>query len=81
MNALPALLADIVELAHRAFAPIPEEVALAGRIVDAFEAGLAAGVGAIAVDGRMVDAPGRRSAPRPSSRRTAISAPQAWPEP
>ncbi|MEO6063595.1 MAG: aldolase/citrate lyase family protein [Thermoflexales bacterium] len=46
-----------VALAHRAFAPTPEEVALASRIVEAFEAGLAAGVGAIAVDGRMVDAP------------------------
>lgn len=46
-----------IALAHNAFAPTPDEVARASRIVEAFEAGLAAGLGAIAVDGRMVDAP------------------------
>jgi len=60
-----------VALAQRAFAPTPEEVALASRIVEAFEAGLAAGVGAISVDGRMVDAPvaarARRALARASS--------------
>jgi citrate lyase subunit beta/citryl-CoA lyase len=46
-----------VALAHQAFAPTPDEVARAARIVAAFDEALAAGVGAIAVDGRMVDAP------------------------
>jgi citrate lyase subunit beta/citryl-CoA lyase len=46
-----------VALAHQAFAPSSDEVARASRIVEAFEAGLVAGLGAIAVDGRMVDAP------------------------
>ncbi len=46
-----------IALAHHAFAPSPEEVARASRIVAAYDEALAAGMGAIAVDGRMVDAP------------------------
>ena len=46
-----------IALAHKAFAPGPDEVAKAERIVAAYDEALAAGVGAIAVDGRMVDAP------------------------
>ncbi len=60
-----------VALAHRAFAPTSEDVARASRIVDAYEAGLAAGIGAIAVDGRMVDAPVAARARKVLARQTA----------
>jgi len=40
---------------HAAFSPSPEELANARRIVDAYEAALREGRGAIAVDGRLVD--------------------------
>ena len=46
-----------IALAHLAFSPNPEEVAKARRIVTAYDEALASGLGAIAVDGRMVDAP------------------------
>jgi citrate lyase subunit beta/citryl-CoA lyase len=46
-----------IALAHNAFAPTPDEVAKARRIVAAYEEALVSGLGAIAVDGRMVDAP------------------------
>jgi citrate lyase subunit beta/citryl-CoA lyase len=46
-----------IALAHNAFAPTPDEVAKARRIVAAYEEALASGLGAIAVDGRLVDAP------------------------
>ena len=46
-----------VALAHQAFAPTPDEVAKAERIIAAYDQALAAGLGAISVDGRMVDAP------------------------
>jgi citrate lyase subunit beta/citryl-CoA lyase len=46
-----------VSAVNRIFSPTREEVAEARRIVAAAEAGEAAGRGAVAVDGRMVDAP------------------------
>ncbi len=49
----PAQLPIIAE----AFAPDGDEIALARRVIDAWEAAAAAGRGVIAVDGRMVDAP------------------------
>jgi citrate lyase subunit beta/citryl-CoA lyase len=53
-----------VRVVHAALAPRPEEVAQARRIVAALEAAYAAGLGAVAVDGRMVDAPVARRARR-----------------
>jgi citrate lyase subunit beta/citryl-CoA lyase len=42
---------------HSAFTPPVEEVERAGKIVSAYDAAVAQGHGAIAVDGQMVDAP------------------------
>lgn len=42
---------------HRVFAPAPEEIAKARRIVEAFERAAAAGSGIVVVDGAMVDRP------------------------
>ncbi|GJE60369.1 HpcH/HpaI aldolase/citrate lyase family protein [Methylobacterium trifolii] len=46
-----------VALADEALAPSADAVARAGRIVAAFDASLAGGGGAVAVDGLMIDAP------------------------
>jgi citrate lyase subunit beta/citryl-CoA lyase len=46
-----------VEALNRIFTPAAEEVAAARRIVEAFDAALAAGSGAISLDGNMIDAP------------------------
>jgi citrate lyase beta subunit len=46
-----------VEVIQRAFAPSPEEIARALRIVSAHEEAQTAGLGAFALDGRMVDMP------------------------
>lgn len=46
-----------VEIAQRIFAPSPEEIERALRIVRAYAEAQAAGVGAFALDGRMVDMP------------------------
>ncbi len=46
-----------VEVIQRVFAPAPEEIAHALRVVRAHEEAQAAGVGAFALDGRMVDMP------------------------
>lgn len=45
-----------VAAANRAFAPAPEEVALAGRVVAAHAEAQAAGKGVVVVDGRLVEA-------------------------
>ncbi len=45
------------EIAQRVFAPSPEEIQRAQRIVQAHEEAQAAGLGAFALDGRMVDMP------------------------
>jgi citrate lyase subunit beta/citryl-CoA lyase len=49
----PAQLAVI----NRSFSPSKEEIAAARAIIDAYEDGVARGLGAVSVDGRMVDAP------------------------
>jgi citrate lyase subunit beta/citryl-CoA lyase len=46
-----------VRVVHQVFAPAPSEVMEARRIVDAFGEAQAAGLGVVAVDGAMVDAP------------------------
>jgi citrate lyase subunit beta/citryl-CoA lyase len=46
-----------VEVLNRVFSPSDDEIAAAQRIVEAFDAALKAGSGAIAVDGNMIDAP------------------------
>jgi len=46
-----------VKIAHEMFAPKPEDVEKAKRIVSAFDEAQAKGIGAISVDGKMVDAP------------------------
>lgn len=51
-----------LDIINRAFAPNPDEVARAARIVAAAQEHRAAGLGAFALDGRMVDAPVVKSA-------------------
>ena len=47
-----------VEIVNRVFSPAPEEVEEARQVVDAFEQeGIAKGLAAIAVDGKMIDTP------------------------
>ena len=46
-----------VEIAQRVFAPSPEEIERALRVIQAHEEAQAAGLGAFALDGRMVDMP------------------------
>jgi citrate lyase subunit beta/citryl-CoA lyase len=46
-----------VRIVHASLAPSPAEAAQARRIVEAFEAAQAAGLGALALDGKMIDAP------------------------
>jgi citrate lyase subunit beta/citryl-CoA lyase len=46
-----------VRIVHASLAPTPADVAQARRIVEAFEAAQAAGLGVLALDGKMVDAP------------------------
>jgi citrate lyase subunit beta/citryl-CoA lyase len=51
-----------VPLAHRAFAPSPEEVDRARRLIDAYDAANARGEAVVAFDGQMVDEPLARHA-------------------
>jgi citrate lyase subunit beta/citryl-CoA lyase len=46
-----------LEVVNRVFAPSPEEVAEAKRILAAYAEGARLGLGAVALDGRMIDAP------------------------
>jgi citrate lyase subunit beta/citryl-CoA lyase len=46
-----------VEILNRAFAPDPEEIAQAEKIVATYEQALADGIGAIQLDGKMIDIP------------------------
>ena len=46
-----------VERANRVFAPSEDELAWARKVIDAYEVGKAAGRGAIALDGEMIDDP------------------------
>lgn len=53
-----------VEIINRVFAPSPEEIAQAQRLVDAHQAHQAAGSGVFALDGKMVDMPVVKTARR-----------------
>lgn len=44
-----------VDVVNEAFAPAPERVVWARRVVDAMQDGHASGIGAVAVDGQMID--------------------------
>jgi len=46
-----------IPVIHQAFAPTPEEIERAVRIVEAFEAAQAAGLGVVALGSKMIDAP------------------------
>ena len=46
-----------IPVIHAAFTPSEDDVERARRIVDAYEAAVARGEGAVAVDGQMVDPP------------------------
>ena len=46
-----------VDVANRIFAPSPEELGWAKRVVDAYEEGERQGHGAVALDGQMIDRP------------------------
>jgi citrate lyase subunit beta/citryl-CoA lyase len=48
---------DQLDVIHQSFGPTPEEIAEAERIVEASEAAARQGIGAIQLDGRMIDAP------------------------
>jgi citrate lyase beta subunit len=48
---------DQVAVVNEVFSPTAEELARARRVVEAFEAGVAKGLGAVALDGEMLDAP------------------------
>jgi citrate lyase subunit beta/citryl-CoA lyase len=44
-----------IEIANEVYAPEPDEVEHAQRVVEAMEAGQAAGKGAVQLDGEMID--------------------------
>ena len=46
-----------VEPCHEVFSPGPDEIALAERVCRAYEDGLARGLGAVQLDGRLIDYP------------------------
>jgi citrate lyase subunit beta/citryl-CoA lyase len=45
-----------IDSANRLFAPTPDEITAAQRVVDAFTAAAARGSGVVVVDGRLVEA-------------------------
>lgn len=59
---------------NAAFSPAPEEVTWARSVVDGYEAAVAAGKGAVAVDGRMIDAANIRMAETTLRRHATIVA-------
>jgi citrate lyase subunit beta/citryl-CoA lyase len=63
-----------VPILNELFAPSPDEVAAARRIVDALEAAEELGRGAVALDGRMIDAPIAENARRTLRRHAVIEA-------
>jgi citrate lyase beta subunit len=63
-----------VPIANAVFAPTPEEVAWARRLVEAFGEHQRSGTGAFAWEGKMVDMPILRSAQRTLARAAAIPA-------
>ncbi|MBZ5789058.1 CoA ester lyase [Burkholderia contaminans] len=69
-----------VPILNRAFAPTDDETRAAQTLVDAYEAARADGLGALRVDGKMVDAPAVERARRVLTRRqAAMSRAQAAP--
>ena len=44
-----------IEIANRIFSPSPEEVDYAGKVVEAFEQAQAKGMGAVSLEGKMID--------------------------
>jgi len=66
-----------VEILNEVFAPSADDVERARRIVAALDAGERSGLGAVAVDGRMVDAPIAERARRVLVRDAAIAARKA----
>jgi citrate lyase subunit beta/citryl-CoA lyase len=46
-----------IEVINRAFRPSEEELAHARRVIDAYDSAVASGAGAVALDGKMIDAP------------------------
>ena len=48
---------DQIAIVNEIFAPSEEEIAHARRVVSAFEDGIGRGLGAVALDGEMLDAP------------------------
>ena len=46
-----------VEIANRVFAPTPEELAWATTVTQAYDEGVKQGLGAVALDGKMIDKP------------------------
>jgi citrate lyase subunit beta/citryl-CoA lyase len=66
-----------VPWANTAFSPSKEELAQARSVVAAFDASLAAGTGAIAVDGRMVDEASRKMAEATIARDVATTSREA----
>jgi citrate lyase subunit beta / citryl-CoA lyase len=63
-----------VAILNEEFRPGPDEVAHAGRVLAAYDAALAAGVGAVTVDGEMIDVPVVERARLLVARETAIAA-------
>jgi citrate lyase beta subunit len=57
-----AIHPELIPVITTAFAPSPDEVAAARRLLDAYEAQQAAGIGAFAFEGRMIDLPAVRHA-------------------
>ncbi|RMF92608.1 MAG: hypothetical protein D6736_03160, partial [Nitrospinota bacterium] len=66
-----------VPICNAAYAPTEEEIAYARRIIAAFEAGVAQGTAAVAVDGRMIDIPVADKARRLLARAQAIAEKEA----
>ena len=66
-----------VPILNEEFRPNPEEVDHARRVVTAYDKALAEGVGAVTVDGKMIDVPVVERAQLLLDRETAIAARQA----
>jgi citrate lyase subunit beta / citryl-CoA lyase len=66
-----------VQILNEEFRPSPAEVAHAGRVVAAYDKALADGVGAVTVDGKMIDVPIVERAKLLLAREAAIAAREA----
>jgi citrate lyase beta subunit len=63
---------DQLEVINRVFAPSPEEIEQALRLMQAFEAHQAAGTGVFELDGKMVDLPMMRAAAQVLAKAEAV---------